>query len=142
LRHKPPTRAGAPPFELADFELHAVQARSEALERLRARLDRYVVAVVGTGVSVAATNRDQLAAWGGLLINGINRCEQVVPDLPAGWGDKLRERMKSDDAAAMVGAADEITRRLQSLGGDEFARWLSETVGRLEVKAPAVLEAL
>lgn len=101
-----------------------------------------VVAVVGAGVSTAANGAAPAASWTGLLHIGVERCEQLVPGLPRGWGDRVRGELESGDIDELLIAAEKVTRRLGGSRGGEYHRWLSETVGRLKVVDPAVPEAL
>jgi hypothetical protein len=110
---------------------------------LRRELERgRVVVVVGAGVAVAATRGDPIASWLGLLENGIGRCEQVFLTLPEGWGAELRARSASGEADDLVAVADEVARTLGAPDGGEYRRWLRETVGALEPRDPATIEAL
>jgi len=101
-----------------------------------------VVVVVGAGVSVAATRGEAIASWVGLLENGVSRCEQVFLTLPDDWGDGLRARIRSGEADDLLFVAEEVTRVLGGPQSGEYRRWLRETVGRLEPRDPASIEAL
>ena len=50
--------------------------------------------------------------------------------------------MASGDLDELVGAAEDLTRRLGGPAGGEFGRWLARSIGKLSVASPGVLEAL
>jgi hypothetical protein len=64
----------------------AIHKRTQDLRALIAK--KQVVAVVGSGVSIAATENAPAASWQGLLKQGIAHCEQFVPGLPRRWGNR------------------------------------------------------
>jgi len=54
------------------------------LNDLKAQIARgQVVAIIGAGVSIGATNRAACAAWTGLLHHGVQRCEHLQLIKPA-----------------------------------------------------------
>jgi hypothetical protein len=59
--------------------------------------DGQIVVLVGAGVSIAASGGAPAASWTGLLSTGVERCEQVVPGPPAGWGERVRGEIGSGD---------------------------------------------
>ena len=103
--------------------------------------DRQVLAVVGAGVSILATNNNAVASWIGLLRNGVEQCVAVVPGLPTGWAERVRSEIESGDIDDLLSAAEKINSKLGSQGG-EYGRWLRETVGALRVESPDVITAL
>jgi hypothetical protein len=117
--------------------------RGVLLEDLRAQIARgRVVAVVGAGISMAATNGHSVASWTGLLEHGARQCEQVVPGLPVGWGDRVRGEIRSGDMDDLLSAAEKITQKLGGRSGGEYRRWLDETTGQLRAESPVILKAL
>jgi hypothetical protein len=114
------------------------------LEDLREELAAGQAAViVGAGVSVAATGGAPSSSWVGLLNNGVTFCEVLLgPSLPSGWAERRRAQVASGDLDELVGAAEDLTRRLGGPTGGEFRRWLAQSLGSLTVTSPAVLEAL
>ena len=71
------------------------------------------VAVVGSGVSIAATKNTPAASWKGLLTLGRKHCqERFTAALPPGWGDSMREHVNSGDLDEMLLAAEMIERKL------------------------------
>ncbi|MGH8901293.1 MAG: HEAT repeat domain-containing protein [Egibacteraceae bacterium] len=101
-----------------------------------------VVVVVGAGASIAASGGVRAASWTGLLATGVERCEQLVPGLPAGWGERVRGEIGSGDLDDLLSAAEKVTRKLGGRQGGEYRRWLRETVGSLELRHSAVPECL
>jgi hypothetical protein len=64
---------------------------------LRTQIQRgQVIAVVGAGVSIGATNKNRLASWTGLLEGG-DRCCEIVKSLPTGWRERVLAEIYSGD---------------------------------------------
>lgn len=101
-----------------------------------------MLAVVGAGVSIAATGGDCLASWTGLLRHGAERCVEVAGPLPEGWAEQVRAEIDSGDLDELLSAAEKISRKLGAPCGPEYARWLRDTVGRFRVRDSTVIEAL
>ncbi|MGH8906507.1 MAG: HEAT repeat domain-containing protein, partial [Egibacteraceae bacterium] len=101
-----------------------------------------VVAVVGAGVSISASGGAPAASWTGLLTSGVDRCEQVVRGLPPRWGGRVRDEICSGDLDDLLSAAEKVTSKLGGREAGEYRLWLRETVGQLELRDPAVPEAL
>jgi hypothetical protein len=101
-----------------------------------------MLVVVGAGVSIAATDGDDLASWTGLLRHGAGRCVEVADPLPDGWEERVLAEIDSGDLDELLSAAEKISRKLGAPCGPEYARWLRDTVGRFRVQDPTVLEAL
>jgi tetratricopeptide (TPR) repeat protein len=114
------------------------------LDDLRAEVAAgHAVVIVGAGVSVAATAGTPTASWVGLLNDGVTFCEALLgPSLPSGWAERHRSQVASGDLDELVGAAEDLTRRLGGPTGGEFRRWLAGSIGKLSPTSPAVLEAL
>ena len=103
---------------------------------------RRILVIVGAGVSVSATRNAPAASWTGLLKLGAARCRELNPSLDEAWEKRLIAEITSGDLDDMLSAAEKISRKLQAPDGGEFNRWLRETVGALQVREPAVIEAL
>lgn len=99
-----------------------------------------VLAIVGTGVSIGATQNQQAASWKGLLNSGIELCTQIC-ECPPGWADRIRAQIDGD-MIDLLCAAENIAQRMNAPDGGEYARWLSQTIGALEPRDPSVLDAL
>ena len=78
---------------------------SDLIEQLRRGK---VVAVVGAGISMGATNRAPCASWTGLLHDDVNRCAQVAAGLPKGWADRVHAEIDSGDVAGMTAAENKL----------------------------------
>src|SRR5215510_14405335 len=102
-----------------------------------------VVAIVGAGVSVGATNNHAVASWQGLLHHGVGYCHKLpttgVTDTMA---HLLHQQIDAGDLDMMLAAAEVISAKLGAPQGGEWRRWLRETVGELRVQQRDVLEAL
>jgi hypothetical protein len=115
---------------------------SELVNDLRQQIATgQVLAIVGAGVSIGATNNNAVASWGGLLRHGVERCVQVIPNLDANWPLRVRAEIESPDTDDVLSAAEKIETKLRAQGG-EYSRWLRETVGALKAQARAVISAL
>src|SRR5207245_331767 len=68
-----------------------------------------IVALVGSGVSLAASGGAPAASWQGLLALGVQRCEELLPSLPAGWGERVRGEIGSGDLDDLLSAAEKVT---------------------------------
>jgi len=113
------------------------------IEDLKARIAaQRVVFFVGTGVSWGAS-QTPLAGWQGFLEAGIRICEATLSaSLPEGWAQRQRAALQQGDLDEWLNVAEAISRKLGAPRGGEFRRWLSETVGALEVKRLGVIEAI
>jgi formylglycine-generating enzyme required for sulfatase activity len=103
---------------------------------------RRVLVIVGSGVSIGATKNSPAASWTGLLKLGAARCRELHPSLDDKWEQRLIGEITSGDLDDTLSAAEKIARKLQAPKGGEFNRWLRETVGALQLREAAVLEAL
>lgn len=89
------------------------------------------VPFVGAGVAAAVTGGATCASWHGLLLDGIEQCQQRV-SVPPGWAERMREHLASADAISYMAVADEVRRRLEARAeGRDFSSWLQESVGSL-----------
>lgn len=99
-----------------------------------------VVVFIGTGVSIYATNGEQeVASSRGLLKNGLQQCYQ------AGWMsgrefEKLSDKFESHSAEVKDYLRAAV--RIKSCFRMEFKVWLAETIGKLSVKKPELIEAI
>ena len=103
-----------------------------------------VLIVVGTGVTIGATNNAPTASWVGLLKDGLERCEHLAEQLPVGWANRVRQNINSGDARNLVSAAEEIAKKLEYPQGGHFRKWLNDAIGALNEKIvqPGVIHAL
>jgi hypothetical protein len=111
------------------------------LDRLREEIAQgRALAVVGAGVSIAATCNAKPASWTGLLEHGVDHCHALGQ--PPEWADRVRAEIQSGDPEDLLSAAEKISRQLGAPQGSEFQRWLRESVGALKAENRSVLEAL
>ncbi len=101
---------------------------------------RRVVVVVGSGTTIAATKNAQAASWTGLLKLGVQRCVELDPALAGDWEKRALGDVTSGHLDDLLAAATKVTRALRRKG--EWARWLSDTIGRLGIVAPEVFDAI
>lgn len=109
--------------------------------------EQQVVAIVGTGVSLASTGSAQAASWKGLLERGIDHAVRF-----AGRSPRWRERQKQalDDAVdegdlfEMLNVAEQVSTRLAAPDGGEYIRWLRESLSpeKLPITDESVIRAL
>jgi hypothetical protein len=104
-----------------------------------------VLAVTGTGISIAATRNNPLASWTGLITNGIEHCVGLgLRD--AEWGEQQKAQLKNGDVGDLLGVAEEVSHRLgwqkhDPCGGD-WNGWLRKTIGTLRAQNPELVEAI
>lgn len=104
---------------------------------------REIVAIVGTGVSIASVSAEMRgpASWIGLLKDGADRCEQLgVLDEKA--AQLLHQQIEADDLDFLLSAAETIQRKLGGPTGGEFKSWLRKTVGGLAVANDETISAI
>jgi tetratricopeptide (TPR) repeat protein len=103
-----------------------------------------VIAIIGVGVSVAATNNKPAASWRGLLHHGVDHCHELksLTGVDEKWAKRVHEEIDSGDLDDMLSAAEKISRKLGAPDGGEYRRWLRETVHELKAERRDVLEAL
>ena len=118
------------------------QESASSLKDLRSQIaEMRVMVIVGAGVSLAATNGNRLASWTGLLEDGLLRCRAVY-SLSEEWLERKRADLNSGDLDDLQSVAEVVASKLGSPSGEEYRRWLRESVGALRVSDPTVLEAL
>jgi HEAT repeat protein len=104
---------------------------------------RQAIVIVGTGVSVGATQMADAASWPGLLENGVARCEAVaIPRLEPSWAKDQREALKRGHLHDYLAVASQIEMLLGAPEGGEYRRWLHDAVGNFRAQDRSVLEAL
>jgi formylglycine-generating enzyme required for sulfatase activity len=120
---------------------------SRGLGELREQLHRRsVVVVAGAGVSLAATGNNPLAAWVGLLRDGIEHCSEFgIPRLSADHAQLLTALTDTGNVDLMLAAATVIEARLGGKTSPEWRRWLASSVGELRAidwDLPRALQAM
>lgn len=102
-----------------------------------------VVAVIGAGVSVGATNGRRVASWLGLLHDGVDACLALpTSGLTDASAKLLHDQIDTGDLHMMLAAAEVVSDKLGAPGGGEWRRWLRESVGALRAEQRDVIEAL
>lgn len=101
---------------------------------------------VGTGVSIAATNKHPHAQWGGLIEAGLDYCAELEESFKVNWLDGKKENLKRaveiGDVHEMISIASTVESKLK-LKEQSWERWLAHTVGRLRVcSSPELVKAL
>ncbi|MBI2472541.1 MAG: SIR2 family protein [Planctomycetes bacterium] len=107
----------------------------EELVRTLADGTRPVVAIIGAGVSYAATH-DPTSLWLGLLSNGIKYCA-AANRKSQDWLDRqesgLNEAKQAGDIERILNVADLIVDELGGEGAEGFQSWLANSIGRLRL---------
>jgi SIR2-like domain len=103
-----------------------------------------VIAIIGAGVSIGATNNQPVASWQGLLHHGVDHCLGLrqLTRVDDDWAKRVHAEIKSGDLDDMLSAAEKISRKLVAPSGGEYRRWLRDTIGKLKAERRDVLEAL
>lgn len=116
----------------------------DPVEDLRSEIAKgRVLAIVGAGVSIAATEGKQpVASWTGLLKDGVERCVAVAQSLPARWRERTLEDIESGDLQDLLAAAEKVSGKLGAPKGGEFAKWLRDCFESLQATDRSLLEAL
>ncbi|HKB29687.1 MAG TPA: SIR2 family protein [Streptosporangiaceae bacterium] len=113
------------------------------VDDLRGQLAKgHVLVIAGAGVSAGASGGAETASWTGLLRDGCERAARVAAGLPPGWRETVRGQVDSGDLDWMLLAAEDMTRRLGGRKSGEYRRWLADSVGRLRVADPSLIDAL
>jgi hypothetical protein len=111
---------------------------------LRAAIARNEVLVIaGAGIAMAGSENASVAAWRGLLEDGIERCVKAC-GASRNWASAQLGLLRLPDVSAWIAVGEQVTEKLGGPRGGEFKRWLRETVGQLEPTAAGseVLAAL
>lgn len=111
-------------------------ALREAIESGRA------VIVIGSGISIAATDDDPLATWTVLLLSATDAClQRTGVHLTENWESETRNLIRQGTAASLVAAATRVSAVLDPSSG-AWSAWLAETIGRLSVRNAGAIETL
>jgi formylglycine-generating enzyme required for sulfatase activity len=115
-----------------------------AIEEIRSQLAaKQVVAVVGAGVSVAASGDAQCASWRSLLIDGVEHCSEFGnPRLRNEELDLCAKMARSEDVDLLLAAASVIESRLEAPKGAEWRRWLKRSIGALKLEDTDLIGAI
>jgi hypothetical protein len=97
-----------------------------------------VLAIAGTGVSIAVSGNERCASWDSLINDGIQLCSDRGVGNPE-WVFRARELVRTGD---FISAAEMIT---ESLGGPRsgaFAQWLNERYTSFPIKDNRIITEL
>lgn len=102
-----------------------------------------IVVIAGAGVSRAASANAACADWKGLLLDGVQFCQDQC-NTPVGQADRYRallnDRQSTDiDYVSVATFVDETLKRQHS---GLYGRWLGESVGLLRVVRQDVIATL
>ncbi len=131
---------------MEDDNPSSVEAQIADLRRLIAK--DQVVAIIGTGVSLAATCNATAALWKGLLEKGIAHAEHFVTGLPKRWArrqqEALEDAVEGGDLVEILNVATQLSIRLAAPDGGEYINWLRNSLSRqsLPLTDSSVIEAL
>ena len=100
---------------------------------VRAIRDKGMVAVVGAGVAIAATGRNQVAGWIGLLRHGVERIEGLGQTPTPQWAQRQIQVLDEaengrGDMDDLLGVAEQISARLGARDNGEWvhAGWKTQ----------------
>jgi hypothetical protein len=108
----------------------------------KAMSDRLVAVVVGTGISLAATNEAETASWDGLMRSGLTRAQEL------GASKELADSIRSDldlgsqEPSCLRTAAEKITDALGGPQSGAFRDWLCDDIGSLEAVSSELIGAI
>ena len=107
----------------------------------------HVVVVVGTGVSVATCENQQVdgfpvATWTGLLKHGVHFCQHTENALNAKEAKSLLGQIRVGETDFLIAAAELVTERLRGKRPGAFRGWLKESVGKLAPTQPEIIQTL
>lgn len=94
-----------------------------------------LVVVAGTGVTTALTGGEPTSSWLGLIKDGVKHVEKRDPAKAAILDLRLDEASGADD---LIGIAQDLKRYL----GEDFGRWIGQSIGQLPLKNPELAEAM
>jgi tetratricopeptide (TPR) repeat protein len=100
-----------------------------------------VLVIAGTGISIQATGGAPAARWDGLIRSGIEHCVGIKR-LTEAAAQPLREQLAAENVEARLTVAENVSEILGAPRGGEFRRWLGESMGRLELKDRAIVDAV
>src|ERR1700730_5375265 len=85
-----------------------------------------LVAVIGTGVSIALTGgKNPALSWKGLIENGFSYCK-TKGKISTTQRDHWKNQLNSSDLDDVLGAAEFVGHKLGAPAGDLYGRWLED----------------
>jgi len=101
---------------------------------------KQIVAIVGLGVSIAAT-QGKAPTWSGLIEHAAKKCVSLGASNE--WFDVVAGQLKlKGHLRLMLSAAELVHSELENFGKGEFARWLRETLSKLEATDTRLIKAI
>ena len=102
--------------------------------------EKQVVVIVGSGVSIASTNR-QAPTWEGLITGAAEKCHTL------GSGDAWFQSVQGQlavkgDLDLLLSAAELVHKKLEGFGKGEFSRWLRELLENLQPADSTLINAI
>ena len=94
--------------------------------------------VCGAGVSTAVTGGAALG-WKGLIENAIDAASGSPPE---NWTVSCKASLATDKTALWLSVADFVQTEMGGWDGPFYRAWLKDSVGKLETKNPALLDAI
>jgi hypothetical protein len=101
-----------------------------------------LVAIVGTGVSIALTSgRNHALSWKGLVENGFSY-GVTKGTITAGQHDIWKSQLNSNDLDDLLAAAEFMGRKLDAPNGGLYARWLENVFQQVKPENAAMEKAV
>lgn len=111
------------------------------LEKALASCPEQVLVLAGAGVA-CATDTNPCAYWPGLLKDGLERCRERCHTLSPDWATITELQIGQNTAEELIQAASRIEKALRGVHDSEYARWLSDAVGSLQLNDRRVIDAM
>ena len=110
--------------------------------------EKKIVVVVGSGVSISATN-GMAPTWCGLIESAVRKCRSLVTSGPKEkdeikvWCDTVNNLLKLKQHPEMLlSAAQMVHEKLNRFGDGEFSRWLRESFELLDTTDRTLINAV
>lgn len=116
--------------------MSSVEPPADLLQRLnkaRRAEDRSFLVLVGSGVSVGATDNAPATSWRGLLTAGLAQVDGLPKSSrPKKWNSAdIQQGLASRSVPSLIEAATAVEQALRRAGGDVYKRWLLSMFGGL-----------
>ena len=83
--------------------------------------EKKVLVIVGSGVSIAATQNAPAASWKGLLKLGVQRCRDLDPELDEDSTNILAAEIESRDLDNILSAAEKVAKKFGNAASRNLA---------------------
>jgi hypothetical protein len=101
-----------------------------------------VLVVAGAGVACATDPDNNCASWRGMLLNGIQHCQDWCHNLDPHWITATEAMLQSNKVEELISVASRIEMALRKVHDGQFGRWLQESVGNLNLEDDKIIRAL